>query len=107
MVSGVDHHRHDPGRVPVIIGDGTVIKIHPDVFGDTVTQQHQGFVVIGQGPARKADIHHMPIEFGDLWPTQFHRGTQQVRMAPTGKPRVGIVIDHVTGSAPQHHHRQR
>jgi len=49
----------------------------------------------------------MPVEIGDFRPAQFHRHTEQVRVTAAGEPRVGVVVDHVAGLAPEHDHRQR
>ncbi|MCY1431992.1 hypothetical protein D9M71_479740 [compost metagenome] len=105
-IGGFHHHGHDPGRAPVIVGHRAVVEVHPDIFRNPVTQQHQFFVAIGQGAARQAGVDHVAIEFGDLGPTQFHGGAEQVRMTPTGKLGISVVIDHVPGLAPEHHHRQ-
>ncbi|MNG00178.1 hypothetical protein D3C84_831050 [compost metagenome] len=106
-LGGIDHHRHDTGGATVIVGNRAVVEIQPDVFRYAVAQQHQFLVAIRQGAARQAGINHVAIEFGNFRPTQLHRGTQQVRMTPAGKLRVGVVIDHVAGPAPEHHHWQR
>ncbi|MNX83662.1 hypothetical protein D3C86_1154340 [compost metagenome] len=103
---GFHHHGHDPGGTSVIVSHRAVVEVHPDIFRNPVTQQHQFFVAIGQGAARQAGVDHVAIEFGDLGPTQFHGGAEQVRMTPTGKLGISVVIDHVPGLAPEHHHRQ-
>ncbi|MNN23749.1 hypothetical protein D3C81_1371550 [compost metagenome] len=92
--------------MPGIISDRTVIEVHPDFFRDPVTQQYQFFVAVGQGPTRQAGIDHAPVELGDFRPAQFNGRPQQIGMPPTGELRVGVVIDHVPGLAPKHHHWQ-
>ncbi|VVN48382.1 hypothetical protein PS662_06105 [Pseudomonas fluorescens] len=85
MVGGFDHHRHDPGRLAAVIGHRAVIEVKPDILGNAVAQQHQFFIVIGQGAAGQTGIDHVPVEFGDFRPAQFHRRAQQIRVSASGE----------------------
>ncbi|MNH23811.1 hypothetical protein D3C79_837230 [compost metagenome] len=71
-IRGFHHHGHDPGRASVIVGYRAVVEVHPDIFRNPVTQQHQFFVAIGQGAARQAGVDHVAIELGNFRPTQFY-----------------------------------
>ncbi|MNI40563.1 hypothetical protein D3C73_947880 [compost metagenome] len=107
VVGGLDHDCHDPGGFAIVVGHRAVIEVHPDVFGDAIAQQHQLLAVIGQGTAGQAGIDHVAVELGDLRPAQLNRGAQQIRMTPTGKDRIGVVVDHVPLMPPQHDNRYR
>ena len=102
---GLHHDRHDPGRRTVVARHRAVVEVHPDVFRLAVTQQYQLLVAVGEGAAGQAGVHHVAVEFGDFRPAQLHRRTEQVRMAASGEHRVGVVVDHVAGTAPKHHQR--
>ena len=105
MLGGLVHDHQDPGRLLVVIGDGAVGQVHPDLFRHAVTQQLQRKIAVGQGAARQARIQHMPVEIGDLRPAQLHRRAQQVGMPAAGKHRIAVVVNHVARRPPQHHHR--
>ncbi len=105
VLGGFHHNRQHPGWLLIVPGDGAVIEVQPDGFRLAVTQQHQVFVVKRQGTARQAGVDHVAIELGHLRPAQLHRRAEQVRMPAAGKHRIAVVVDHVAGPPPQHHHR--
>ena len=104
---GFDDHRQHAGRRAAVVGDRAVVEIHPHVFGFAVAQQHQFLVAIRQRAARETRGHDMPVEVGDFRPAVFDRAAEQIGMPSAREDRVGVVVDHVAGLAPQQHQRHR
>ena len=48
----------------------------------------------------QADLHHPAVEVCDFRPALQHLGAQQMGMPPSGKDRIGIVVDHDAVAAP-------
>ncbi|MNZ91567.1 hypothetical protein D3C78_1105550 [compost metagenome] len=100
---GLHDHRQHPGRHPVVIGHRAVIEVHEHRFGLAVAQQFQLFIAKGQRATGQAGVEHLAIELGDFRPAELNRRAEQVRMPATGKHRIGVVVDHVAGLAPEQH----
>ncbi len=88
LAGRLEDDRDDTGRSAVVFRDGTVMQVHPHVFGAAVAVQCQAFVGIGKGRAGQAGIDHVAIEIGDLRPAFFHQLTEQKRMTPARETRV-------------------
>jgi hypothetical protein len=106
-LGGLDDDRQHAGGAAALVEHRGVVEVHPHRLGFAVAVQHQLLVLEGQGAAGQADLHHVVVEVRHLGPALAHLGAQQLRMTAAREHRVGVVVDHEAGLAPQHHDRHR
>ena len=63
--------------------------------------QGQFLVVVGQCPAPQYDLHDIVVEVRDFRPAVAHAKSELVGMSTACEYRIGVVVDHGAGLAPQ------
>ena len=66
------HHRHHAGDGAVLVADRRIVEVHPDLLGLAAAVQGQFLVLVAEGAAGQAHLHHVVVEVGHLGPAFPH-----------------------------------
>ena len=99
-LGGLDHDREHAGRLAALVEQWAVVEVDPDVLGPAGAIEDQMLVAERQRFPAQAGLHHPAVEVCDLGPAFQHLRAKQLRVAPAGKDRIGIVVDHDAVAGP-------
>ncbi len=99
-----DDRQHTGGNTRVVI-DRRIVEVHRHIFETAGAVEPENMILVGERSARKADLHHIVVEIGDLGPALAHGRSEQAGVIMPRNYRIAVIINHRALIAPQEDER--